>query len=332
MVLLAVIKNVIKTYVEQPHSYNAKSRCDLIFRVGLRKNHILQGPRWLLAYIILHGLIMGGNLFMNNWFLKDEHTKFRSSIAQIINDVALDLCRSGVRDDLGDEHEQCVHLFTKIYTLMEERQRELTANLLCCSRINNPVVELRYYRSKRYRKKSYDRPQFVEKETGADFALALRVDLPGTLQAERSVLGQAKISESPSVDFNLDQLDVLLQTGGSESAAYLIWSENFSPMVVSAENVAVHVRSQKGRRLKPNITTLGRSLSDFFCDAFIGLWFGKAYDPVREGDNPPLNSIPILFHFLHRGAPPPNVVYFGISDADVTGVRPGVYVTEIRDI
>ena len=84
--------------------------------------------------------------------------------------------------------------------------------------------------------------------------------------------------------------------------------------------------------MKPQIASLGQSLAEFFCDAFVGLWFGKDYDPDREGESPPPQSIPILFHFLHRGAPPPNIVHFGVGDADVMGSSPGVYVSEITDI
>ena len=217
-----------------------------------------------------------------HWFLRNEHLKFRNSINKIIKTAAADLCRNDTSNTLGDEHQQCQHLFTKIYTLMQERQNELTEHLLCCAKVSDPVIELRYYRSRIRKDKTSGDKQFVEKETGADFALTLGINLPGILQAERSVLGQAKVMKLPSIELDVNQMKTLLNVGGPESAAYLLWSTDHYPCVISAENVAAHIRTQGMDRLYPNLFTLGQSLQDFFCDAFIGLWFGKDYDPKRK--------------------------------------------------
>ena len=268
----------------------------------------------------------------NHWFLKDEHVKFRNSIADIIEEAAAHVCRPDARNTLGDEHQQCQHLFTRIYTLMEDRRDELSSHLVCCSRIPDPVVELRYYRSRAKRDKSEGDPQFVEKETGADFALTLGIDLPGVLEAERSVLGQAKIIGSPSSALDIRQLDTLLAVAGSESACYLVWRADRSPIVVTADNVAAHLRGYGKNRLHPGLFSLGQSLADFFCNAFLGLWFGKHYDAKKLREKPPSRSVPILYHFLHRSVPPPNVVYFGLSTQGKTRLPPGVYVSGVVDI
>jgi len=267
-----------------------------------------------------------------HWFLRENHSKFRNSIASVIDEAVMDLSRHDARDTLGDEHTQCQHLFTKIYTLMRGRQQELTEHLLCCSKVRDPVVELRYYRSPVRRSRSIKSPQFIESETGADFALTLQIDLPDILQAERSVLGQAKVLDSPSAQFNEDQLNKLLDVGGPESATYMLWRADYPPTIVSAENIESHIRTQGASRLGPLVFTLGKPLAEFFCDGFLGLWFGKDYDPKKECEEPPPESIGILYHFLHRGTPPPNVVHFGLSSRRELRVRPGVYIDDIVDI
>jgi hypothetical protein len=268
----------------------------------------------------------------NHWFFKDGNVEFQKSITEIIGEAATHVCQQDARNTLGDEHEQCQYLFTKTYTLMQERHQQLTRHLLLCSKIPDPVVELRYYRSRRKRDQSAKDPQFVEKETGADFALTLNIDLPGVLQAERSVLGQAKIITPPSSSLDIHQLNNLLRQAGSESACYLLWQVNRGPVVVTADNVVAHVRNENSKRLYSSLLNLGQPLADFFCNAFIGLWFGKDYEPTKYGEKPPQRSIPILYHFLHRNAPPPNVAYFGLSTHQRTQIPAGVYVNEIVDI
>jgi len=110
------------------------------------------------------------------------------------------------------------HLFTKAYTLMKERESELTDYLFCCSKVPEPIIEIRYYRSKVRRSRTSQNPQFIESETGADFALALRINLPGVLKIERSILGQAKVIGKNSGAIEQNQLEALLSVGGAESA------------------------------------------------------------------------------------------------------------------
>lgn len=267
-----------------------------------------------------------------HWFLQEKHVEFRNTVSAIVDGAAIDLRRSDARATLGDEHDQCQYLFTKMYTLMQGRQDDLTKAVLCCSRIPDPVVELRYYRSRVKRSKKQPDAQFVESETGADFALVLDVSFPGILQAQRSVLGQAKILDGSSIALDDQQLEQILRVAGPESAAYLIWGENQGPTVVSAENIAASRRTQRAGRLPNSILPFGRPLSEFFSEAFIGLWFGKDYTPEKAGENPPKTSVAILYHFLHMGVPPPNVVSFGIMSGKLLGVRPGVYVNDVVDL
>jgi hypothetical protein len=219
-----------------------------------------------------------------------------------------------------------------MYTLMQERADDLTEAVLCCSRIPAPVVELRYYRSRVKRVRKQSDPQFIEGETGADFALVLDVNFPSILQAQRSVLGQAKILDRSTLALDDEQLEQILRVGGPESAAYLIWGENQSPTVLSAENVATFTRTQGASYLNSNILPFGQPLSEFFSEVFIGLWFGRDYDAKKEGEDPPETSIAILYHFLHMGVPPPNVVYFVLRVGTRLGVRPGVYVNDVIDL
>src|SRR6185369_7794365 len=109
----------------------------------------------------------------SHWFLHEAHSEFRNAIGSIIDLAATDLSRPDARASLGDEHDQCQYLFTKMYSVMQERASDLTEAVLCCSRIPDPVVELRYYRSRVKRSTKKPDPQFIEGETGADFALVL---------------------------------------------------------------------------------------------------------------------------------------------------------------
>ena len=267
-----------------------------------------------------------------HWFLHEDHNKFRNAVKAIIDKAASNLRRPDARATLGDEHDQCQYLFTNIYTVMQEREADLTEAVLCCSKIPDPVVELRYYRSRVKRSGEQPKAQFVEGETGADFALVLNVSFPNVLQAQRSILGQAKILDRASTQINSDQLKQILRVGGPESAVYLLWGGDQPPTVVSAENVDAFTRTQGRSNLNGRILPFGQPLSEFFSEAFLGLWFGKDYDPVREKENPPATSIAVLYHFLHRMVPPPNVVYLGVMSAQQSGLRPGVYVNDIQDL
>jgi hypothetical protein len=268
----------------------------------------------------------------SHWLFRDVNNEFAEGIASIIAEAAVDIARTDARATLGDEHDQCQYLFTKIYTLLQSRQAGLTRLLLRSTDLRDPVVELRYYRSKVRRTRQGARAQFVEAETGADVAFALKVDLPGVLKAERSVLGQAKILSNNGAVIEPEQLQHLRAVAGPESATYLLWGDDAPPVVVSAENIAAAVRTTGSHRFDTTLLRAGKPLSEFFCESFVGLWFGKDYEAQRAQDRPPKDSIGVLYHFLHRGAPPPNVVFFGLQSARQVNVAPGVYVREVVDI
>jgi hypothetical protein len=195
-----------------------------------------------------------------HWFLKKSRTEFHSTITTIIDKASVDLGRPDARVTLGDEHDQCQYLFTKMYTLMQERVNDLTHAILRCSKIPAPIVELRYYRSRIKRGRKQSNAQFIEGETGADFALVLDVNLPNVLQAQRSVLGQAKILDGSSLALDNEQLERILQVGGPESAAYLVWGKKKLPSVLSAENVAAFIRTQGGSYLSTRILPFARPI------------------------------------------------------------------------
>lgn len=271
----------------------------------------------------------------SHWFLKDGHKEFRECLGEIFDEAAVDLCRPDARSSLGDEHDQCQAFFVKAYTLMRERERNarvLTSALLCCSKIADPVLVLRYYRSRVRRSSEREEPQFIESETGADFALTIQVNLPGVLRAERSVLGQGKILEQGTTSLDVSQLQTLLRVAGPESGAYMIWGAHTPPTVLTAEIVDACQRGNGRTALPSDTLLLGKPMSEFFSEEFLGLWFGKNYVPEREGDTPPPDSIGVLFHYLHRGSPPPNVVHIGISSTAASRFAPGVYIHEPVDI
>ena len=268
----------------------------------------------------------------SHWLFREVDNEFADGVAKAMEEAAADLARPDARETLGDEHDQCQHLFTKMYTLLQSRAGGLSRMLLRSTDFRNPVVELRYYRSRVRRARQGSRAQFVEAETGADFAFALAIDLPGVIKAERSVLGQAKILSDAGVVIEPEQLQQLRTVAGPESATYLLWGNGAPPSVVSAENIAAAIRTTGTNRVPPTLLRAGKPLSEFFCDSFVGLWFGKDYASQRAEDHPPKESIGVLYHFLHRGTPPPNVVYFGLSSARQVKVPPGVYVQDIIDI
>ena len=110
----------------------------------------------------------------NHWLLNDNHQVFRSTLESLVAQAAQNLSSPGARNALGGEDTQCQHFFTKLYTLMQVNQDDLTKALLCCTRIADPVIEIRYYRSVPRRSQKRGGPQLVESETGADFALHAR--------------------------------------------------------------------------------------------------------------------------------------------------------------
>lgn len=163
---------------------------------------------------------MRNDTWPSHWLLGEDHSVLRNLLAEITSQPTDDLSRDDVRDSIGGEDTQCQHFFTKAFTLMKTREDDLTKALLCCSRVKDPIMEFRYYRSVPRRSRKRKSPQLVEGETGADFALTLGAEVPGEISADRSVFGQAKIIDNQSIPISAQQLDTLLSFAGPESATY----------------------------------------------------------------------------------------------------------------
>ena len=191
------------------------------------------------------------------------------------------------------------------------------------------MIEYRYYQSRRRSKTGETR--FVEKETGADFALTVSVDLPGVVETQRSILGQGKVVRGATTPVDRKQLERLLTVAGSESALYFLWGVWVNPYFVTAQNISCAIGNSTSEVLPEDIAALGRGLGEFLCDEFIGLWFGRLYVDERDGPAP-RGTIGVLYQFLHQSSPPPNVVYFGISSSERRNVPPGMYVLDRKDI
>jgi hypothetical protein len=215
---------------------------------------------------------------------------------------------------------------------MQTQQAELTKALLCCSRVKDPVIEVRYYRSTPRRSRKRGDPQLVESETGADFALTLQVAVPDEVKADRSVLGQAKLVDDESVPIPIQQLNNLLEFAGSVSGVYLLWGPGQSPAVITADNIKTLARARGTNRLRPEILRYGKPFAEFLVDMFLGLWFGKDFvrDEIRK--RIPANSPTDLYVMLHMGVLPPNVIHFDIASSRGRDRAPGVYIQEITDL
>jgi len=271
-----------------------------------------------------------------NW-LDLAGKRFSKTVKSIIDDNAKSLLST---DMLGGEDTQCQHLFTSIFLRLQQYKHQLTDFLNQDSLIPQLKVEFRYYRS-HTRRNSTDRPvqQFVEKETGADFAFTLCVDLPNVAFTQRHVLAQAKLIKSSKLRVDLEQLATLNQAARGELGLYTIWGETHPPAVITVANMKAAIRSVTGRRsftdtfeggseLRLNWETIerfSRPLADYAVDEFLGLWHGADFYPEEYDENPPSGSIPILYHHLHMGTPPPNTIYFGFSQVQQDGETPGFY-------
>jgi len=130
---------------------------------------------------------------------------FAAAIRKVIDEAAGNLNP----DTDGDEDTQCQQLFTEMFTTLRLNQERLTDLLQANAEVPNLRVECRYYHSKRRRNHKDDRVQFVEKETGADFALVLLVFLPNLVMAQRHVLGQVKLVRGGSIGIDRAQLTTL---------------------------------------------------------------------------------------------------------------------------
>jgi hypothetical protein len=272
------------------------------------------------------------NNWPNHWLLNEDHRVFRSALAALVDQAAAELADPRARRYLGGEDTQCQHFFTKLYTLMQTHQAELTQSLLCCSRVKDPVIELRYYRSVPRRSRKRGGPQLVETETGADFAFTLQVAVPDEIRADRSVLGQAKLVDDESVPIPIQQLNSLLEFAGPMSGVYLLWGPRQSPAVITVDNIKTLARTKGTNRLRPDVLRYGKPFAEFLVDMFLGLWFGKDFvrDEIRK--RIPTNSPTALYVMLHMGVPPPNVIHFDISSSRGRDRPPGVYIQEINDL
>lgn len=278
--------------------------------------------------ILLGGDTVSSLGWPSHWLLGEDHRVFRDLLSRIISPASDDLAREDARETLGDEDHQCSHFFAKAYSQLQAASGDLTEALLCCSKIGDPVLELRHYQSVRRRNSKRKRPQLVENVTGADFALTLEVDVPGDIRADRSVLGQAKLIDDGGIPIARMQLDSILQSGGPESATYLMWGCENRPVVVSAENVRSLSRVNGTNRLDMGILRFGKPFAEFLIEAFIGLWFGRDFDRSRTDTSVPHDSPAALYAMLHIGPPPPNVIHLGIGTSQSRDLPPGVYVTE----
>lgn len=268
----------------------------------------------------------------SHWLLGEQHSIFRNAVATIISEAEGDLARADARETIGNEDTQCQHFFTKAFTQMQMKQDELTKALLCCSKVQQPVLEIRYYRSVPRQSRKRRNPHLVESETGADFALTLQVDVPDDIFAERSVFGQAKLIDDQSIPIGAHQLNTLLSFAGPESATYLMWGPRYSPTMITAENIKTLGRIKKTNRLNEDVLRYGKPFAEFLVESFIGLWFGKDFDRVTIGKPIPKDSPTALYMTLHAGTPPPNVLHLGISSSRSRQLEPGVYVSNVINV
>ncbi|MCX7049613.1 MAG: hypothetical protein NTX50_29525 [Candidatus Sumerlaeota bacterium] len=258
-----------------------------------------------------------------NW-LELAGDRFANSVKAIIDKCADSLNSS----DLGDEDTQCQHLFTSIFTMLRTEEHRLSQLLITDSKICDLRVEFRYFRSCRRKNHHDKRIQFIESETGADFALGLMVDLKDIACAQRHVLAQVKLIKNGAIRINRNQLDLLERSAGGEQGLYAMWGEANSPNVVTVANMKAVMRAASCGVRANAIKRFGRALSDYVVEDFLGLWHGADYYANEYGDHPPTQSPPVLYHLLHGGEPPANVSYFGIYNTNLfdLDLSPGFHV------
>lgn len=260
---------------------------------------------------------------MRRSWLEIAGTRFASAVRATIQEVA-DAIDS---TDSGDEDTQCQQLFSELFTTFRNRQPELSGYLVADSAIENLVVEFRYYRSRRQRNHRDDRVQFVEQETGADFALAQLVYLEDIAVVQRHVLGQAKLIEGTRIRIDRTQIATLRQAAGGELGVYALWGSGNSPRVVTIANVKGVINATSGPVTIDRVDRFTRPLADYIVDDFLGLWHGVDFHPEEyPKEDAPAESPAVLFHFLHGGTPPRNTAYFGMYRTMKFGQMPGFHV------
>src|SRR5262249_1273563 len=159
---------------------------------------------------------------------------------------------------------------------------------------------------------------FVEKRTGADFALTLSVSLKNIAETQRHVLAQVKLIEQRgTIRLDSSQLAKLDEAAGGELGLYAVWGEGTPPSVATVANLKAVLRASGGTNSvkASSLLRFSRPLSEYITDEFLGLWHGADFYSRQYKETPGPESIPVLFHFLHMGAPPPNTAYFGLSQA-----------------
>ncbi len=271
-------------------------------------------------------IMMGSHLLPSHWLLKTGHVEFRAAMARIVQEASSDVMQPDSRATLGYEDTQCQHFFSAMFTMFRERQQMLSEALACCAAFPEAFLQVGYYRSVSRRSSSVPGPQLVEKETGADFALTLEVDVPGSIHADRSVLGQAKLIDRNGIPISRTQLECLLTTGGPESAAYMMWGPGQEPSVITAQNVSTLGRLDCSNSLSDDVLAYGRRFDEFLLESFIGLWFGKDFDRQSVDADVPERSPTALYFMLHTGTPPPVVFHIKIGSARDFDIEPGLHV------
>ncbi len=258
--------------------------------------------------------------------------------ARAVKGIVAEASTSVLSDQLGEEDTQCQHLFTRIFSRLQAQQERLSDYLVTDSRIRDLVMVLRYYRSRRRRRGGLeDLIQFVESETGADFALSLKIDLADIAEMNRHTLGQAKLIEADRIRIDRDQLQKIDEAAGGELGVYAIWGEGFKPAVLTISNLKAVVRASSTKTIPlESVARFTRPLEDYMVDEFLGLWHGADFyaDEIEE-EQRPRTSPPTLFHLLHMGAPPPNIFHMDVTNARLTGdigfegAPPGFYIVGI---
>lgn len=249
-----------------------------------------------------------------------------SRFAEIVRSILEECAQSLSSGMLGDEDTQCQHLFTSLFQDLRAQETLLSQALRQDSAVPDLCVEFRYYRSRRRSNYQDRRIQFVESETGADYALALLVDLKNIAHIQRHILAQVKLIKAGSVRVNQPQMRLLEESAGGEFGLYTIWGEETSPFGITVANMKGVIRATSGRPRASHLQKFGRQFADYVLDDFLGLWHGVDFHAQEYGETPPEKSRPVLYHLLHQGEPPPNVAYFGVQNATPNGIQPGFYV------
>jgi hypothetical protein len=137
--------------------------------------------------------------------------------------------------------------------------------------------------------------QFVESETGADFAVALSVSLKNIAKTQRHVLAQVKLIEQRDrIRLDRSQLAKLDEAAGGELSLYAVWGENTPPSVATVANLKAVLRANRARNsvMASSLLRFGRPLSEYIADEFLGLWHGADFYSREYKETPGPGKIP----------------------------------------